>query len=117
MKTTAQRTGSQGEDLALSYLQREGYQLLRRNYRYRQAEIDLIVQKGKLLVFVEVKTRRNADYGYPEAFVGKKQMTQIIRAAEQYILKIDWQGQIRFDIVSILTEPELNIKHLPDAFY
>lgn len=117
MKTAAQRTGGQGEDLALRFLQKEGYQLLVRNYRYRRDEIDLIMQKDKLLVFVEVKTRRNAEYGYPEEFVSKKQAAQIIRAAEQYIFKTDWQGNIRFDIVAILTEPELSIKHLPDAFY
>lgn len=117
MKTPAQHTGDQGEDLALRFLQKEGYQLLLRNYRYRHDEIDLVMQKGNLLVFVEVKTRRNAEYGYPEEFVSKKQARQIVRAAEQYILQNDWQGNIRFDIVAILTEPELKIKHLPDAFY
>jgi len=117
MKTPAQRTGGKGEDLALRFLQKEGYQLLARNFRYRRDEIDLIMQKGKLLVFVEVKTRRNTEYGYPEEFVSRKQATQIIRAAEHYILKNDWQGNIRFDIIAILTEPALSIKHLPDAFY
>ena len=117
MKTVAQQTGGRGEDLALGFLIKEGYKLLERNFRYRHAEIDLILRKGALLVFVEVKTRRNAEYGYPEEFVSKNQAKQIIRAAEQYILKTDWQGNIRFDIVSILTDPSLSITHLPDAFY
>jgi len=117
LKTPAQHTGKYGEDLAQAYLRDSGYQLLERNFRYRQAEIDLIAQKGALLVFVEVKTRKNTEYGYPEEFVSKKQAAQIIRAAEQYILKTDWQGNIRFDIIAILTEPKMRITHLPDAFY
>lgn len=117
MKTPAQHTGQGGEDLAARYLSEQGYELLERNFRYGKAEIDLIMRKNKLLVFVEVKTRRNAAYGYPEEFVNRQQQAMIMRAAEQYILKNNWQGLIRFDIVAILTEPELQIQHLPDAFY
>ncbi len=117
MKTPARHTGDHGEDLAARFLQERGYQLVRQNFRYGHAEIDLIMQKGNLLVFVEVKTRRNAEYGYPEEFVSKKQAAQIIRAAEHFIVQQDWQGNIRFDIIAILTEPATDIQHLPDAFY
>ncbi|MFP4092268.1 MAG: YraN family protein [Cyclobacteriaceae bacterium] len=117
MKTPAQHTGQGGEEAAAHYFSEQGYELLERNYRYGKAEIDLIVRKDKLLVFVEVKTRRNAAYGYPEEFVNRQQQRMIMRAAEQYIFKHNWQGNIRFDILAILTEPEWQIQHLPDAFY
>jgi len=117
MKTPAQRIGGRGEGLAARFLMEKGYEIVEHNYRYGQAEIDLIVRQKQLLVFVEVKTRRNADYGYPEEFVSARQRAQIIRAADHYIRQHDWQGNIRFDIIAILTEPALSIEHLTDAFY
>ena len=50
-------TGKQGEAAAMQYLQAQGYQILETNYRHQHAEIDLVTQKGKMIVFVEVKTR------------------------------------------------------------
>jgi putative endonuclease len=117
MKTQAQESGSMGEEAAADYLVGQGYEILERNFRHGKSEIDLIARTERLLVFVEVKSRRNAAFGYPEEFVNKKQQRMIMRAAEQYILKINWQGNIRFDVMAILTEPELQIQHLKDAFY
>lgn len=110
-------TGKQGEAEAVLYLQGKGYEILARNYRYQHAEIDLIAKKGKLLVFVEVKTRSNLSYGNPEEFVSYTKSRLVMKAAEHYIFAQDWQFDIRFDIVAVtLVGSELRIRHIEDAF-
>ncbi|MBD2757215.1 YraN family protein [Spirosoma validum] len=111
-------TGNQGEEEAVHYLREKGYEIMTRNYRYQHAEIDLIVKKGKLLAFVEVKTRTNLSYGNPEEFVSYTKAKLVMKAAEQYIFARDWQGDIRFDIIAVtIAGSELRIKHIEDAFY
>lgn len=113
-----QTIGRKGENLAAEYLERLGYQILEKNYRFKKSEIDLICQKGGLLVFVEVKTRSTRTFGEPETFVSDNQKAAIIRAAEQYMLDANWSGDLRFDIVAIVSnKSEEEIVHLKDAFY
>ena len=110
-------TGRRGEQLAEQYLNEKGYGTITRNYRYKHAEIDLIVQKDNFLVFVEVKTRKSRMYGEPESFVTKKKAEKIFDAAENYIFETDWQENIRFDIVAIVLNKPPEIRHFEDAFY
>ncbi|GAB3333591.1 YraN family protein [Larkinella ripae] len=111
-------TGKQGEDEAARYLQQKGYDLLQRNYRHQHAEIDLIAQKGKLLIFVEVKARSSTRFGNPEEFVTYTKARLIMKAAEHYIFTNDWQHDVRFDIVAVTVMPDaVTVKHLEDAFY
>ncbi len=117
MKTPAQHTGQSGEDLAARFLEANGYQIIERNYRYRRAEVDLIAQKEQLLIFVEVKTRKNNNFGNPEDFVDHRKAAHIIAAADHYVHQHNWQGDIRFDIIAILTKPRLDIQHMQDAFF
>jgi putative endonuclease len=112
--TTKKQTGGEGESAAADYLSNNGYEVLERNYRCGRAEIDLIVKKKNWLVFVEVKTRSSSDFGYPEEFVDKNQEQNILMAAEHYIYKIDWQENVRYDIISVL---QGEIVHFEDAFY
>lgn len=110
-------TGKQGEAEAVRYLHDTGYEILARNYRHQHAEIDLIAQKGKLLVFVEVKTRSNISYGNPEEFVNYTKARLVMKAAEHYIFAHDWPHDIRFDIVAVtLVGNEFRVKHIEDAF-
>lgn len=109
--------GQQGEDLATRYLEKKGYQILARNFRYKRAEIDIIAQKDKLLAFVEVKARSSDVFGYPEEFVDEKKATLIIGAADHYIEKNQWEGLIRFDIISVMLRPRITLRHFEDAFY
>lgn len=107
--------GKYGEDLAVSYLEGKGFELLERNYRHAKGEIDLIMLlDNDLLVFVEVKARKNNRYGEPESFVSNNQQQLIIKAADNYIHGINWQKDVRFDIIAIAGEDVLHIK---DAFY
>lgn len=110
-------TGKQGEAAAVRFLQENGYEIVATNYRYQHAEIDLIAKKGKLLVFVEVKTRSNLSYGQPEEFVSYTKAKLVMKAAEHYVFAHDWLHDIRFDIVAVtLAGADLRIKHIEDAF-
>ncbi|WP_266369058.1 YraN family protein [Tellurirhabdus rosea] len=110
-------TGKKGEEHAATYLAGKGFQILERNFRYQQSEIDLIARKDKLLLFVEVKTRTNLSFGNPEEFVSWGKARLIKRAAEHYIYAKDWHHDVRFDIVAVTIQNELmQVKHIEDAF-
>lgn len=108
-------TGGMGENLAAEYLVGKGFRVVEKNYRWRKAEIDLIVQREDWLIFVEVKTRSSNAYGEPETFVSDFQRRLIYEAAEEYIYKTNWQGNIRFDIVSVKPSRIPEIVHFEDA--
>ncbi|WP_025764045.1 YraN family protein [Dyadobacter tibetensis] len=112
-------TGHWGEDRAAEYLIERGYQILEKNFKDQHREIDLIVTKDKMLVFVEVKTRSGTGFGLPEEFVNYTKAQLIKKAAENYIYQVDWQHDIRFDIIAILILPNghMDIRHVEDAFY
>ncbi|WKN33405.1 YraN family protein [Porifericola rhodea] len=117
MRTPAQHTGDSGEKMAAKFLEKKGFRIVAQNYRYRRAEVDLIALKENLIVFVEVKTRRSSAFGHPEDFVDEHKAEHILNAADNYVHEHNWQGDIRFDVISILTHPLLDIKHIEDAFY
>ena len=111
------RTGQNGEDMAVRHLQRSGYVILHRNYRYKRAEVDIIAQKGQLLVFVEVKTRSTDAYGYPEEAVGAKKEALLLAAAAAYVEQQDWQHDMRFDIIAVTLGAPPVVHHIEDAFH
>jgi putative endonuclease len=108
-------TGNKGEKLAADFLEKKGFTVVARNYRFKHAEIDLIVQRNDWMIFVEVKTRSSNAYGEPEEFVDNPKGSRIFDAAEEYIYSTNWQGHIRFDIVSIKIGREVLIEHFEDA--
>lgn len=113
-----QLTGKRGELLAADFLKAQGFTVTNRNWRHGRAEVDLIVQRDRLLVFVEVKARKRIDFGYPEQFVSPGQAKRIVKAADAYLFEQPWEGDIRFDIVAIeLGQAEPEIVHFEDAFY
>lgn len=109
--------GQEGEQLAADYLKKKGWQILEMNYRYSRSEIDLIASKPKQLIFVEVKARTNTSFGLPEQYVDDKKAELIMKAADHYIHQIDWKGNIRFDIISIIKKETIELEHIEDAFY
>ncbi len=112
------KTGQAGEEMAARFLTQKGYRILNRNFRYKRAEVDLITQLNNLLVFVEVKTRSTVKHGYPEDFVNWRKIQLFQEAADEYIRQINWQHDIRFDIIAItLTGGEYNCHHIEDAFH
>lgn len=111
--------GKQGEVLAKTYLMEKGYEILDENWAYGKAEIDLIAYFAKQIIFVEVKTRSSVAFGTPEAFVGMAKEEQMALAATAYIDLMDHEGEVRFDIVSVLldTHHKYTITHIEDAFW
>jgi len=112
-------TGEKGEQQALRYLLGLGYQLEARNWRYKHLEVDLIMRDGEVLVFVEVKTRASGTYGLPYEAVDWQKQRKLARAATIFIGQQKHQGEIRFDVVSILMndQKEFNLRHIKDAFW
>ena len=107
--------GKKGEDLAKSQYEKWGCEILEENYRFKRSEIDLIVLKEEsLLIFVEVKNRNRTDFGEAETFVSEAQQNRIKEAAEDYIFGINWQKDIRFDIVCVDQNDQLEV--FEDAF-
>jgi putative endonuclease len=107
-------SGKKGEDMAAEYLAEKGYEIVERNYRYKRSEIDLIAKKEKTLVFVEVKFRTGNYFGTPEMAVDSKKEEQVLNAADNYLFENDWNGPVRFDVISILQNN--SIDHFEDAF-
>lgn len=94
-------TGKAGEELAARWLAENGYNILHRNWRFGNWEIDVIASKGKRLHIVEVKTRKGEKFGYPEEGMDNKKMQSLINAAEEYMYTDDRWQQLQFDILSI----------------
>jgi putative endonuclease len=112
------KKGREGEEMAARFLIDKGFEIVERNYRYKRLEIDLIVKKDNWLIFVEVKLRSSDAYGYPEDFVDYKKAKNIVDGAEQYTYDKNWQGNVRYDIVSIrLQQDQTEIIQIEDAFY
>jgi putative endonuclease len=116
---TKNRPGQRGEDLACDFLVKKGYQLIERNYTYGKGELDIIAKDGEILVFVEVKSRFNLEYGPPELGITKKKQSQVRRVAEAYLHEKDIvDTDCRIDVVAILfrgKEPP-RINHILNAF-
>jgi putative endonuclease len=109
--------GNRGEQMACDYLASKGFTIVDRNYRYRKAEIDIIAQKEKLMIFVEVKTRTSLSFGEPEQAVHASKAKLIMAAAEVYVQHVNWLYDIRFDIIAIHYTNHPEIIHFEDAFY
>ena len=109
--------GRKGESIAAEYLIGKGYTIIEKNYVYRRREIDIIAKIKNTLVFIEVKTRQSNSFGYPEESVNNQKIQHILDCADHYIYQMQWKGNIRFDIISILFKPDFSIEHIEDAFY
>lgn len=112
------KKGKEGEVFAADFLVAKGFEIIERNYRHKRSEIDLIVKKNNWLIFVEVKMRSSDAYGFPEDFVDRKKAKNIIYGAEEYTHQQNWNGNVRFDIVSIRErQGKREVVHIEDAFY
>ena len=110
--------GKLGEELAVDFLQQNGYEILETNWIFQKAEIDIIAQKENILVIVEVKTRSSIDFGLPQDFVKPKKIQLLVKAVNEYVIQNDLTVDVRFDIIAIHKEGnQLNIEHLEDAFF
>ncbi len=112
------RFGAAGEDAAAALLESRGYRIVARNHRCRRGEVDLVAEKGNLLVFVEVRTRATAAFGGPEETVGFAKQRRVVTAARDYLAR--WRGPergARFDVVAVVDGPRgPQLTHFENAF-
>lgn len=110
--------GKYGESLAQEYLKDHGLRILTTNYRFHHGEIDIVAEEGDILVFCEVKTRTNAEFGPPEAAVSALKQRQLRRLAHAYLAMHRIRDRVcRFDVVAItLHHGEASVNLIRDAF-
>ena len=119
-ESTSRDRGQRGEELAARYLKRKGYELVAQNYRSRFGEIDLIVRKGELLVFCEVKTRKDDRFSAAREAVDFRKQRRIILTASRFLAAEGVEYPSRFDVIEvylgegIFARPRIN--HLENAF-
>lgn len=109
--------GKKAELLACLFLQRNGYAIRDKNYRNGKAEVDIVAQKSKLIIFIEVKSLRKTPFGFPEESVGGKKKRLFHQAATSFQEEEKWHHEIRFDTIAITFLPQaVKIEHFEDAF-
>lgn len=93
--------GVQSENQALVYLQKQGLLLICQNYYCRFGEIDLIMQDQDTLVFIEVRYRKNNDFGGALASITKRKQSKIIKTAKHYLAQLETEPYCRFDVIAL----------------
>jgi len=100
-QTARQRSGQAGEDEALAHLTLHGLKLVERNFRCKGGEIDLVMEDGGALVFVEVRKRSSMAFGGAAASVTPAKQARMIRTAQFFLLRYPAAPPCRFDVVAI----------------
>ena len=110
--------GNIGEQLAVGYLKSKNYQILARNFRCTQGEIDIVASRNNVVVFIEVKYRRSLNCGYPAESVTAIKQRKIRKTAEYYIYKNNLADtDFRFDVIQIIDDGTNPItEHIENAF-
>lgn len=110
--------GKLGEELAVDFLEKNGYEILETNWTFQKAEVDIIAKKDAILAVIEVKTRSSLDYGLPQDFVKPKKIQLLVKAINEYVTQNNIDVDVRFDIVAIHKENnDLKLEHIEDAFH
>ena len=117
---TTKEIGDFGEDKACEFLEKNGIDVLKRNYHCRSGEIDIIAKDGETIVFAEVKTRISKNYGTPSEFVDFRKQQKIIKTAMYYTMNDDMD--MRFDVIEVIYKRTgdcltvTEISHIKNAF-
>jgi len=106
--------GKKYENLAARFYKQNGFDILEQNWRAGHKEIDLIVRKADLVVFVEVKSTYSRSFGHPAESVDQKKIRNLSTAAQQYLIdKTVTDCDLRFDVVTFVNG---QLEHFPGAF-
>ena len=106
--------GNHGEELATKFLKKNKYKIIDKNFSCKFGEIDIIAQIGNVTVFVEVKQRKDEQFGRPEDWVTPQKKNRIIPAAKRYLFeKENYNDYFRFDVIAITAN---EIIHMENAF-
>jgi putative endonuclease len=103
---THNNTGKIGEALANTWFQERGYEILHKNWRVKNLEVDIIASKNNILHFIEVKTVSTLKFGNPEEKVSTKKIKNLIDASEAFLFQYPNWKRIQFDVLSITMQKE-----------
>ena len=113
--------GAYGEKCAAEYLKQQHYKILKRNYKTKLGEIDIIARDGDEIVFIEVKTRSASPYLSGMYAVDKRKQFHIMRTADEYLHDKNCSLQPRFDIIEVEADRSsgelIKINHIKNAFW
>jgi putative endonuclease len=118
-KKSMRQRGNEGEDIAAAFLEAKGYTILERNYFFERAEVDIVAFEENMIVFVEVKIRKNTRFGQPAEFVTPKKQALVLKAAEAWLYERKMTGSpVRFDVIGIIQHKNEapDIQHFEHAF-
>lgn len=112
------QTGKLGEDITVRYLLKQGYRILCRNFHSRYGEIDIICEKNRDIIFVEVKTRKSERFGSAEEAVTLIKQKRLRKTAMVYLQQLDQSFKgLQFDVITVrLDASEVHINHIKNAF-
>lgn len=116
MKQNNRKTGNKGEEVAAEYLTKKGYEILARNYREKYGEIDIVARcmvKGEsYIVFVEVKTKTEGEYGEPWEMINKHKLKQITNMGHLWCIQNHYHGLVRIDVVGVWLDMKGEVERL-----
>lgn len=109
--------GNEGELRAQAYLREQAYIIKHTNWTCGKLELDIVAEKDGWLVVVEVKTRSTDTFEHPQEAITPRKIKNIVLATQEYILQYNWQGETRFDVISVIPKGQsFVIEHIKDAF-
>ena len=109
--------GKLGEDFGELYLKKQGYRILERNVQSPFGEIDLVAFHQGSLVFVEVKSRQDDSFGFPEEAINRRKRYQLAKLANWYLTRYPKSPQVRFDVLAIQVQgSEPGVRLIQNAF-
>ena len=118
MSTATQALGEVGERIAERWLTRAGWRILSRRFRNGHRDIDLVVEQNGTVAFVEVKARRDDQFGGPVEAVNWQKRIELTRSARVWIDRHGQRGEAyRFDVIGVIVcGDHVRVRHVPDAF-
>ena len=110
--------GNLAEELAATFLEKKGYKILVKNFRYQRGEIDIIAEFNNQIIIVEVKARGSDIFMEPQEAVTKTKIKSLVMVADFFMKDRNLNQEVRFDIIAVLPDEKrrLQITHLEDAF-
>lgn len=109
--------GQNGEQMAVQFLQQQGYTIRHLNWRHHHIELDIVAETSDYLVVVEVKSQHGNTFKHPSQAVGFHKIRHIVWATHAYVLLYNVPKPVRFDVISVIASPNgTQIEHTADAF-
>lgn len=105
-----------GENAAVKYLKKQKYKILERNFRTKFGEVDIIAEDGEIIVFAEVKQRKDERFARAAEAVNAEKQFRIKRMALYYAAKYRITRNMRYDVIEVIGERQPEIRHMKDAF-